>query len=269
MASVVPIEMAHCTIHHCEYFPERGCTLCRDDSNLCEHANECPSVCPCPPDCYCKTHTCKPRQAPSELEKVRMELKGCNEIKRWLTKDRDFHKNHVEELKGYLSVANGKIIVIEGERDLSKRRCLRPERREHSLQDSLTLVATDVEALRRHNKLLEHDRNHYRASREAADIQLDELGIKLGIERRRVKELEAILENLPPKPTIPPPKIEVKYSTSKIYPTVWITIDGQQSGECINQEDMTPRQMDRLISKAKELYYIVESHKLSDQGMVL
>jgi hypothetical protein len=26
---------------------------------LCEHANENPNVCPCAPDCYCKTRTCK------------------------------------------------------------------------------------------------------------------------------------------------------------------------------------------------------------------
>lgn len=26
---------------------------------LCEHANEVPHVCPCPPDCYCMTHTCR------------------------------------------------------------------------------------------------------------------------------------------------------------------------------------------------------------------
>ncbi len=26
----------------------------------CEHANECPAVCPCPPGCYCKKNTCKP-----------------------------------------------------------------------------------------------------------------------------------------------------------------------------------------------------------------
>jgi hypothetical protein len=25
----------------------------------CEHANEVPQVCPCLPDCYCKSHTCK------------------------------------------------------------------------------------------------------------------------------------------------------------------------------------------------------------------
>jgi len=27
----------------------------------CEHANEVPQTCPCPPDCYCKDHTCKER----------------------------------------------------------------------------------------------------------------------------------------------------------------------------------------------------------------
>ncbi len=26
---------------------------------LCEHANECPSLCPCKPGCYCKTHSCR------------------------------------------------------------------------------------------------------------------------------------------------------------------------------------------------------------------
>ncbi len=31
---------------------------------FCEHANECPyGVCPCAADCYCKTHTCRPRNA--------------------------------------------------------------------------------------------------------------------------------------------------------------------------------------------------------------
>jgi len=25
----------------------------------CEHANECGVNCTCPPECYCKTHTCK------------------------------------------------------------------------------------------------------------------------------------------------------------------------------------------------------------------
>lgn len=30
---------------------------------FCEHANECPAVCPCLPDCYCKEHTCAPRPA--------------------------------------------------------------------------------------------------------------------------------------------------------------------------------------------------------------
>lgn len=27
----------------------------------CEHANEVPQACPCPPDCYCRDHTCKNR----------------------------------------------------------------------------------------------------------------------------------------------------------------------------------------------------------------
>jgi hypothetical protein len=28
---------------------------------FCEHANEVPQTCPCPPNCYCKNHTCKNR----------------------------------------------------------------------------------------------------------------------------------------------------------------------------------------------------------------
>jgi hypothetical protein len=33
-----------------------------DASNpiLCEHANEVPAQCSCAPDCYCKSHTCRP-----------------------------------------------------------------------------------------------------------------------------------------------------------------------------------------------------------------
>jgi len=31
------------------------------DSFSCEHANEVPCVCPCPPECYCKLNSCKPR----------------------------------------------------------------------------------------------------------------------------------------------------------------------------------------------------------------
>ena len=33
----------------------------RDSPIYCEHANECPSRCPCDNDCYCKDHTCKGR----------------------------------------------------------------------------------------------------------------------------------------------------------------------------------------------------------------
>lgn len=29
----------------------------------CEHANEMPAICRCPPDCYCKSHSCKNRKA--------------------------------------------------------------------------------------------------------------------------------------------------------------------------------------------------------------
>jgi hypothetical protein len=28
---------------------------------FCEHANENPAICRCPPDCYCQTRTCKDR----------------------------------------------------------------------------------------------------------------------------------------------------------------------------------------------------------------
>lgn len=31
---------------------------------FCEHANEVPQACPCAPDCYCKDHTCRYREAP-------------------------------------------------------------------------------------------------------------------------------------------------------------------------------------------------------------
>lgn len=36
----------------------------RTSAIICEHANECPAECPCPPDCYCKApgHTCGNRR---------------------------------------------------------------------------------------------------------------------------------------------------------------------------------------------------------------
>lgn len=35
-------------------------------SMFCSHANECPSVCLCIDDCYCKSHTCKPKNIHNE-----------------------------------------------------------------------------------------------------------------------------------------------------------------------------------------------------------
>lgn len=34
------------------------------DPAACEHPNEAPHVCPCPPGCYCKARTCRPVDAP-------------------------------------------------------------------------------------------------------------------------------------------------------------------------------------------------------------
>lgn len=30
---------------------------------FCDHANECPVTCPCAPDCYCRSHTCRSESA--------------------------------------------------------------------------------------------------------------------------------------------------------------------------------------------------------------
>ena len=35
---------------------------------LCEHANECPVVCPCATGCYCKSNTCRDREAATNAE---------------------------------------------------------------------------------------------------------------------------------------------------------------------------------------------------------
>jgi len=35
----------------------------RENPIFCEHANEVPQACPCAPDCYCKDHTCRYREA--------------------------------------------------------------------------------------------------------------------------------------------------------------------------------------------------------------
>lgn len=42
----------------------------------CEHANEVPAQCPCPPYCYCKKHTCKPlKKGNRHSVKVRVYMK--------------------------------------------------------------------------------------------------------------------------------------------------------------------------------------------------
>jgi len=49
--------------------PERDTVLPPPPSSpmFCEHANECPHICPCQPDCYCRRHTCA-RTGPSGAE---------------------------------------------------------------------------------------------------------------------------------------------------------------------------------------------------------
>lgn len=47
------------------------CDACLKDMHnfvFCEHANECPTACPCPADCICKRYTCKPPGKPELLE---------------------------------------------------------------------------------------------------------------------------------------------------------------------------------------------------------
>lgn len=39
----------------------------------CEHANEVPSVCPCPRDCYCKEHTCNGRVSVADVPVIQYQ----------------------------------------------------------------------------------------------------------------------------------------------------------------------------------------------------
>jgi hypothetical protein len=53
----------HCTRKACPTEARPGARefraeLDEDQAFFCEHANECPTFCPCPPNCYCKTRTC-------------------------------------------------------------------------------------------------------------------------------------------------------------------------------------------------------------------
>lgn len=41
----------------------------RKSAVLCDHANEVPAVCKCPSDCYCKSHTCKPKAGTADPER--------------------------------------------------------------------------------------------------------------------------------------------------------------------------------------------------------
>ena len=40
-----------------------------DNLVLCEHANEVPAQCPCPSECYCKSHTCRPPEREEEFQR--------------------------------------------------------------------------------------------------------------------------------------------------------------------------------------------------------
>lgn len=42
---------------------------------LCEHANENPAICECPPDCYCKSRTCAQRSVPKPPVKPAREVR--------------------------------------------------------------------------------------------------------------------------------------------------------------------------------------------------
>lgn len=48
-----------------EFLPSVEGERHRRTAMFCEHANECPAVCPCGDDCYCKSHTCKEVSIPT------------------------------------------------------------------------------------------------------------------------------------------------------------------------------------------------------------
>lgn len=48
-----------------------------DDPFLCEHPNENPNFCPCDPECYCRTRTCKDKPF------LHRELRGVPEPRTW------------------------------------------------------------------------------------------------------------------------------------------------------------------------------------------
>lgn len=69
---------------------------------ICEHANENPNVCPCPPNCYCKTRTCKGKQPSPTANKNPL-------IKDLVIKDiRDRSKVGFQRYGMYLQAHNGR-----------------------------------------------------------------------------------------------------------------------------------------------------------------
>lgn len=64
---------------------------------FCEHANECPQVCPCTSDCYCRSHTCKGRPT---SEWVSPEAKEAELMVRAAQRVRGVRRVKVEDRPG-------------------------------------------------------------------------------------------------------------------------------------------------------------------------
>lgn len=114
------------------------------DAFMCEHANECPHVCPCSAGCYCKSHTCAPPRPATSIEvrvPVYLGLDGEG------TFSRDRRHPDVPEPIGY--VVDPAVTQAEIASAAADRRVLAAITRKPS-SGSVGILRIDLEACSRH-----------------------------------------------------------------------------------------------------------------------
>jgi hypothetical protein len=86
---------------------------------MCEHANESPSMCPCPSDCYCRAHHCAGRALPTPHHQSKLVV-GDYKLAELVTLGRDIWGNYryrLDEIVPRLMVGVGDLarLVRSGE----------------------------------------------------------------------------------------------------------------------------------------------------------
>lgn len=78
---------------------------------MCEHANEVPNFCSCDKDCYCKTHTCKPRghNTKSEFSVIHFSVSGVTTVCGKFTREVGYFTSNLQDTDCEMCIKGAKI----------------------------------------------------------------------------------------------------------------------------------------------------------------